>query len=198
MNYFRYSDVELEELKQKDGRLKELIEKTGRIERELSTDLYTGLVQSIISQQISSAASATICGRLERKISIISPETIAELGVEGLSSVGVSSKKISYILRITSEISDGKFRLDELDNMTDEEVTVALVSLPGVGVWTAEMLMIFSMNRMNVLSTKDLGIRRGLRVLYGIEVFDEGVVEKIKSRFSPYGSIASLYLWTVT
>lgn len=198
MNYFRYSDVELEELKQKDGRLKELIEKTGRIERELSTDLYTGLVQSIISQQISSAASATICGRLERKISIISPETIAELGVEGLSSVGVSPKKISYILRITSEISDGKFRLDELDNMTDEEVTAALVSLPGVGVWTAEMLMIFSMNRMNVLSTKDLGIRRGLRVLYGIEVFDEGVVEKIKSRFSPYGSIASLYLWTVT
>jgi len=198
MNYFSYSDAQLEELKQKDERLKELIEKTGRIERELSPDLYTGLVQSIISQQISSAASATICGRLERRISAISPENISGLGADGLSSVGVSSRKISYILRITDEITSGKFRLDECKGMTDEEVTAALVSLPGVGVWTAEMLMIFSMNRMNILSTKDLGIRRGLRALYGIEELDEAMIEKIKMQFSPYCSIASFYLWTVT
>jgi 3-methyladenine DNA glycosylase/8-oxoguanine DNA glycosylase len=197
MEIFQYSDEQLNALKKKDLRMRILIEKVGRIERERIPDLFVCLVQSIISQQISSVAAATIYRRLQKKAKSITPKNIGDLGVTGLASEGVSSRKASFILGIVSRIENGQFSPEKMSILPDEIVIEEMIKLPGVGVWTAEMVMIFSMNRMNILSGKDLGIQRGLKLLYGIDRMNDDIIADFRQKFSPLCSVASLYLWTV-
>ena len=107
-------------------------------------------------------------------------------------------KKARYIKEIGESVYGGALDLAAFSEMTDEEIIKRLSALPGIGVWTAEMLLIFSLQRRDVCSFGDLAIRRGMCNLYGLETLSKEQFTRYKKRYSPYGSIASLYLWELS
>lgn len=194
---FTYGTTEIEYLKSKDQRLKQVIEQIGWIEREVDDDLFSAIIHQIIGQQISMKAQATIWKRLQDQCQIIDPKTICACQKEDLRALGISPRKAEYILDFAHKVDQNKFDLQALWEMEDEQVIEQLTSLKGIGVWTAEMILLFSMQRKNVLSFQDYGIQKGLRMLHHHRQIDRKLFEKYKRRYSPYCSIASYYLWAI-
>ena len=195
--YFRYGTEAIEYLKRKDEKLGEVIDKIGHIERDVDTDLFSAVVHHIVGQQISTKAQATIWNRIKEKLGEVNAENIMNAGVEKLQSFGISFRKAGYIMDFSEKVQEGVFDLEEIWRKSDEEVIKELSALKGIGVWTAEMLLLFCMERPDVLSYDDLAIQRGLRMVYHHRKIDKKLFEKYKRRYSPYGSVASLYLWAV-
>lgn len=195
--YFQYGDKEIEYLKRSDKRLAKVIEKVGKIKRIVVPDLFAALIHSIVGQQISTKAHETIWGRMRQGLGEITPEVIDKMPLDSLQKFGITFKKAAYMKSAARKIIAGEFNIEALQTLSDEEVCVKLSELDGVGIWTAEMLMIFSMQRPDVLSYKDLAIIRGLRMVYHHRAIDKIKFERYKKRYSPYASIASLYLWEV-
>lgn len=198
MEIFKYGSTEIEYLKKKDKKLAEAIDRIGIIDREVTPDLFTALISSIVGQQISSKAADTIWSRLLNKLGSITPEKICSASPEEIQQCGITMKKASYIKGIAEAVITGDLKIDKLANLSDEEVCNRLIALNGIGVWTAEMLMIFSMQRPDILSYGDLAIRRGMMMLYHHKTLDKKRFERYRKRYSPYGSVASLYLWAIS
>lgn len=195
--YFSYGEKETTYLKSQDPILGQAIDEIGLIKREVIPDMFMALVKSIIGQQISTKAQITIWKRMEEKFAPITPENISALSIEELQTVGISTRKASYIKEIADAVINGNLNFSELEDMSDEEVCAYLTKIKGVGVWTAEMLMIFSMQRPDILSWGDLAIHRGLQMLYGHKEITPELFQKYKNTYSPYASVASLYLWKI-
>ena len=196
-NFFKYGIKEIEYLKSKDKKLAVAIDKIGTLQRSVITDLFCALVHSIIGQQISTKAHHTIWERLKDKLTTVKPSTIIALSDEELQSIGISFKKVGYIKNISQKILDKDFDIENLKTLNDTQVCEELVKLKGIGKWTAEMIMIFSMQRMDVLSYGDLAIVRGMRMLYHHRKISIEKFNKYKRRYSPYGSVASFYFWAI-
>lgn len=196
--YFQYGEEEIAYLKKKDKRLGEVIDQIGWITREVDPDLFSSVVHHIIGQQISTKAQATIWKRMRDHLGVVNADTIMNVGVNELQSFGISFRKAEYIMDFAEKVKDGSFDLDGVWNQSDEEAIKSLSSLQGIGVWTAEMILLFCMQRPNILSYGDLGILRGMRMVYHHRKIDRKLFEKYKRRFTPYGSIASLYFWSVS
>ena len=194
---FEYGDEEITFLAAKDKRLGAAMEQIGHIEREVTPDLFAALVKSIVGQQISTKAQRTIWGRMVSGIREITPESIAALPVEQLQSFGISFRKAEYIKNAADKILGGHLDIEALQHKADEEVCRELSALDGIGVWTAEMLMTFSMQRPDIISFGDLAIHRGLRMLYHHRKITRDLFDKYKRRYSPYATVASLYLWAI-
>jgi len=128
----------------------------------------------------------------------ITPETISSAATRDIQQCGMSMRKAGYIKGIADAVADGSLDLDGLHKLPDDEIIALLTGLNGVGIWTAEMILIFSMERPDVLSWGDLAIRRGMMRLYGKVSIDRAGFECYRKRYSPYGSVASLYLWEVS
>lgn len=195
--YFAYGERELSYLRQKDKRLSAVMDRIGHIDRAVDPDLFSSVVHHIIGQQISTKAQATIWQRIHDTLGSINAETILKAGVPALQALGMTFRKAEYITDFAEKIHTGAFRLDEVARMNDEDAIRALSSLKGIGVWTAEMILLFCMQRPDIFSYDDLAIRRGLRMVYHHREMDRERFEKYRRRFSPYGSVASLYLWAV-
>ena len=198
MEFFQYSQKETDYLKRKDKRLAEVIDRIGPVQREIIPDLFAGLVNSIVGQQISTKAFITIWNRIKDLFGTVTPESILARSAEELQKCGITMKKSVYIRNIAMDIISGKLNLDELYDLPDNEVCRRLSSLNGIGIWTAEMLMTFSMQRPDILSWDDLAIRRGIMMLYRHKKLDKNLFARYKKRYSPYGSVASLYLWEIS
>jgi DNA-3-methyladenine glycosylase II len=194
---FDYGDDEIRYLKDKDKILGQAIERIGIIRREVNPELFPALVQSIVGQQISSKAQITVWNRMQCEHGTISPETLAASTVDRLQKCGITFKKAGYILDIAKKVVDGSFDIAALNDMSDADVSAALTKLNGIGIWTAEMLMLFSLRRANILSFGDLAIHRGLRMLYHHQNISKTLFEKYRRRYSPCCSVASLYLWAI-
>ena len=195
--YFEYGEKEISYLKQKDKHLAEVIEKIGMIERMVDNDLFASVVQNIIGQQISTKAQATIWQRMNDILGSVNADTILNAGISKLQSLGMTFRKAEYITDFAQKVKDGSFDIKGVWQMTDEEAIKALSTLKGVGVWTAEMILLFCMQRPNILSFGDLAILRGMRMVYHHRKIDKKLFEKYRRRLSPYGSVASLYFWAV-
>ena len=195
--YFEYTEKEINYLKSKDKKLGEMIDKIGHIERTVDSDLFSSVVHHIVGQQISSKAQATIWNRFNEQLQVIDANHIVEYGVVNLQALGISFRKAEYITDFAKKVQTKEFDLDAVWNMTDEDVIKALSSLKGIGVWTAEMILLFCMQRPNIFSYNDLAIQRGLRILYHHKEIDKKRFERYRKRFSPYCSVASLYLWEI-
>ncbi|MDR1348214.1 MAG: DNA-3-methyladenine glycosylase [Prevotellaceae bacterium] len=195
--YFQYGEKEIAHLKKVDMKLAEVIDRVGMIQRPVIPDLFPALVHSIVGQQISTKAHQTVWERMSKELGEISPEIIDSLPLETLQQFGITFKKAAYIKSAARKIVTGEFDINALRSMSDEEVRLKLSELDGIGVWTAEMLMIFSMQRPNVLSYGDLAIQRGLRMLYHHREIDKATFNRYWKRYTPYASVASLYLWAV-
>lgn len=198
MQIFQYGQKEIEYLKRKDKKLGAAIDKIGMIKREITPDPFTALVSSIVSQQISKRAAHTVWNRLAKLLGDITPQSITQVHLSELQSCGMSQRKAGYIKGIAEAAISGKVDFKSLDTLTDDEIIKKLSSLRGVGVWTAEMLLIFSLNRPDVVSYKDLAICRGMMNLYGLKELSKEKFERYRKRYSPYGSVASLYLWELS
>lgn len=198
MQIFEYGQKEIEYLKSKDKKLGAAIDKIGMIKREITPDTFTALISSVVSQQISKKAAETVWNRLQELLQNITPESIFKADLLEIKGCGMSERKAGYIKGIAEAAMSGKVDFNTLYSLTDDEIIKKLSSLHGVGVWTAEMLLIFSLCRPDVVSYKDLAIRRGMMNLYGLKELPEEKFERYRKRYSPYGSIASLYLWALS
>ena len=198
MYIFEYGEKEIEHLKKRDKRLGAAIDKIGLIKREIIPEPFTALVSSIVGQQISGKAAKTVWSRLSLLLVGITPENIIEADISAIKSCGMSGKKAGYIKGIAWAAISGEVDFCKLNTLTDEEIIKKLSALHGVGVWTAEMLLIFSLCRPNVVSYKDLAICRGMINLYGLKELSKENFDKYRKRYSPYGSVASLYLWALS
>jgi len=198
MDIFRYTQDELTSLKKKDKKLASEIERIGMIERPVNRDVFAALIDGIVSQQISGKAAQTVYDKLVRLCGQITPELVRAVDAESVQKCGMTMGKAGYIKAAADAVCDGELDLAALPKMSDSEVIEHLTALPGIGVWTAEMLLIFSLGRKDVLSFGDLAIRRGICKLYGHKELTKERFERYKKRYSPYGSIASLYLWEIS
>ena len=195
--YFCYGEREVEYLKAKDERLREVIEKIGHVDRAVDTDLFSSVVHHIIGQQISTKAQATIWARMQAQFGEVNVQSISAADIDTLQSFGMTFRKAEDIKDFAEKVKTGEFALQEISRLPDKEAIQALASLKGIGVWTAEMILLFCLQRPNIFSFDDLAIQRGLRMVYHHRKIDRKLFEKYRRRFSPYCSVASLYLWAV-
>ena len=177
--------------------MKDVIETLGMIHREVDEDLFTSVIHHIVGQQISTKAQKTIYQRMKDGLGVIDEDTICEASDAYLQSFGLTFRKVSYMKDFALKVRNHEIDLDGLYEKSDEEVIEILQSLKGIGRWTAEMILLFCMQRKNVFAYDDLAIQRGLRMVYHHRKITKQLFEKYRRRFSPYCSIASLYLWAV-
>ena len=198
MQLFKYGKTEIDHLRGRDRKLGRAIDRIGMIERQVIPDLFEALVHSVVAQQISSKAAATVWGRLCGNLLDITPGKVASADIADIQQCGLSMRKARYIKGIGEAAASGELDLSGLRGMPDAQVIERLSSLPGIGVWTAEMLLIFSLCRPDVVSWGDLAIRRGMMSLYGLKELSRDQFERFRKRYTPCGSVASLYLWALS
>lgn len=198
MEIFKYGSREIEYLKSRDKKLAAAIDRIGIIERRIITDPFAAMISSTVGQQISSKAADTVWCRLLELLGAVTPQNIAAVDINEIQGCGMTLKKAGYIKGIAEAAISGQVDFSTLYTMTDQEIVEKLSALNGVGVWTAEMLLIFSLCRPDVVSYKDLAICRGMMRLYGHKELPRERFERYRKRYSPYGSVASLYLWALS
>lgn len=198
MHYFTYGQKETDHLTARDPILGEVIRSIGKINRPVTPDLFESLVSSIVSQQISKKAYSTVWGRVRERVGRITPENILKVDREELKACGLSYRKTDWIRTGAEMVISKELDLNRLPELTDQELIKELTRLPGIGAWTAEMLLIFSLQRPDVLSWGDLAIQRGIRRTYGMEKLTRQEFEVIRQRLSPFNSVASLYFWEMS
>ena len=198
MNYFKYGEEEIDYLKKKDEKLAIEIDKIGMVKRETNSDLFSALIESVIGQQISTKAAITVTNRFIELVDKITPENIEKVELEIIQECGMSLRKASYIKGIGHAAIKEEIDFKNLHKLSDDEVIKELTLLKGIGEWTAEMILIHSLERPDILSYKDLGIRRGIMRLHGLEELSKKEFEIYKKRYCPYGTVASIYLWEIS
>lgn len=176
----------------------DLAERLARRQEERPADAYGALLRSIIGQQVSTKAARTVHARVLDLFGgrTPSPEQLLAVSVEDLRGVGLSGRKVTYMRDLAQHVVDGELELDRLAELSDEEAIEEISAVRGLGRWTAEVFLMFHLERPDVLSGGDLGLRKAIQIEYGLEAMPtpEEVVE-IGARWSPYRSLASLYLW---
>jgi DNA-3-methyladenine glycosylase II len=184
-----------------------LIERIGEIDlktrlrrrsEEKPPDAYGALLRAIVGQQLSTKAARTIYLRACDLFggSTPSPEQLLEASEEDLRGCGLSGRKVEYVRDLAVHVLDGELELDRLGDLSDEEAIEEIVAVRGLGQWTAEMFLLFHLERPDVLSGGDLGIRKAVQVEYGLkEMPTPQRVLEIGEPWRPHRSLASLYLW---
>lgn len=196
--FFSYGEKELAHLRRADRKLAAVIDRIGMLRRRVILELFPAIVHSIAGQQISTKAHETVWGRLVAGLGTVSPETVLAQPEETLRGFGLSGRKVGFIRRIAAVFAAGELDPAALSALPDEAVVARLTQLPGIGTWSAEMLLLFCLQRPDVVSYGDLGIRRGMCRVYGKREIDRAFFARKRRRYSPCGSVASLYLWAVS
>jgi len=195
--YIFTSDHSVIDLGNQDPTLQKLINTIGDIEVETRPNFFESLIRSIIGQQISVQAADSIFQRLVKLTNNeLKAETLANMTTQELRSAGLSSPKINYIHDLTQHITTGKLNLVSLSQFDNQTVLKELTKVKGIGKWTAEMFLIFSLGRMDVLAIDDIGLQRGAKWLYQVEQSKrKDILIKKKPIWQPHLTLASFYLW---
>lgn len=196
--HFEYGAEEVGHLKKADPVLGAAIDRLGRVERTVIPDLFQALIYAVIGQQISAKAAQTVWCRLQERMGGITPVRIAGANEQDIQQCGMTLRKAGYIKAAANMVHEGSFDIEALKGLADSEVIKRLSSLKGIGIWTAEMLLLNSMERPDIVSRGDMAIIRGMMRLYGNPEITKEQFEEYKSRYSPYGSVASIYLWRLS
>ena len=189
----------LRHLRRADPVMKEVIRKVGPYALKPRRNRFHALVSSIISQQISGSAARSIRQRLLDHLggpNGLTAENLRRLSPEQLRTLGLSPQKASYLLDLAEPVAAGRLRLEKIARLSDELVIEELIAVRGIGVWTAQMFLMFSLGRLNVFPHDDLGVRTAIRNLYELEELpDKATSHRIAEPWRPYASIASWYCW---
>jgi len=167
--------------------------KTGR-----QNDIFCGLVEAIVSQQLSTRAAATIYGRIRELLpnGTPTPEALKQLSDEALRGAGLSRQKLGYMRDLSLKALDGTINTAGLQEMSDDAIVAELTKIKGIGRWTVEMLLIFRLTRADVFPAGDLGIVKAVQKAYNLrKTPDVKRLQAIAERWRPYRSVASWYLW---
>jgi DNA-3-methyladenine glycosylase II len=194
----------LSTLRDGDPVMARLIEEHGALVRrelkeERTGDAYGALLRSIVGQQLSTRAAATIYGRMLELFDghAPSPRQLLEVDPERIRSAGLSRPKIAYLRDLALHVEEGRLDLEHLPELPDEEVTAQLTDIKGLGQWTADMFLMFHLRRPDVLPVGDQGIRRAVKLQYRLRKLPEANrLEKIARPWRPYRTLACLYLWS--
>jgi len=198
----RYLDVKLAvKYLSRDNDLKTLIDHFGVITLKRRRNYFKSLLRSIIHQQLSSKAAGTIENRfleLYNASRYPSPEEVLKTPAEVIQNVGISRMKTEYIRGLAKVIVDRDIRLDKLTELSNDEVGTVLKQVRGIGQWTVDMFLIFSLNRPDVFPLNDLGIQKGLMLFLGrAKYLDRESMLSYSEKWKPYRTLVSLYLWKI-
>ena len=198
----RYLDVKLAvKYLSRDNDLKTLIDHFGVITLKRRRNYFKSLLRSIIHQQLSSKAAGTIENRfleLYNASRYPSPEEVLKTPAEVIQNVGISRMKTEYIRGLAKIIDDGDIRLEKLKELSNDEVGTVLKQVRGIGQWTVDMFLIFSLNRPDVFPLNDLGIQKGLMLFLGrAKYLDRESMLSYSEKWKPYRTLVSLYLWKI-
>jgi len=186
-------------LKQADPVMARIIGAVGPYKIVYREPDFTTLARSIVYQQVSGAAAATMLSRLTAAAGRggkLSPKKILELGVDGMRPCGISRQKASYLMNLSAHTRSRAIKFGRLAELSDEEVIGQLTQVKGIGVWTVQMFLMFALKRHDVLPTGDLGVRNAIRKAYALETPPPPKeMERIATPWRPYASVASWYLW---
>jgi DNA-3-methyladenine glycosylase II len=187
----------VDEIGKLDPTLGNLISQCGPIEIPLQEDYFVSIASAIVGQQLSNRVAEVLWSRLNSLAEDkISPEWILSMEDEALRCIGISYSKIKYLKSLSKALIEKTIELDRLDLLDDEEIIRQLTMVKGIGPWTAEMFLIFSMGRLDVFSVGDGGLQRAVKWLYRLEeIPSKEELLRISSQWKPYRTIAALYLW---
>jgi DNA-3-methyladenine glycosylase II len=190
--------IATDHLAQHDEIIASLIEQVGPCTMRFERNRFRMLVRSIIGQQLSAKAASTIRGRFETLVGSkrYPAKDVCALNTDQLRSVGLSSRKASYILTLAEGVASEQIKLNRLGRLSNDEVIGELTRIKGVGRWTAHMFLIFSLRRLDVLPYDDMGVRGAIRRFYDLDVVpDIEMMDHIAAPWRPYASVASWYCW---
>lgn len=195
-------------LQQVDPVMKGLIAQAGPFTLKPKRDRFGMLVRSIVSQQISTKAAKSIHARLMESLGSdplglrssgagkVTPLLLISRTPEELREVGLSGQKVSYLRDLAERTLDGRLRLDRIGRLSDDEAIEHLIQVKGIGRWTAQMFLMFSLGRLDVFPHDDFGVRSGIRNLYGLsDLPDKRLSQEIAAPWTPYRTVASWYCW---
>jgi DNA-3-methyladenine glycosylase II len=185
------------ELSKMDPVLSILMAQCGSIEIPLQEDYFVSLASAIVGQQLSNRVAEVLWERLVALADgVVTPEKLLSFEEDDLRRIGISYAKIKYLKSLAVSVEDGTLRLDELDLLDEDEILRQLTQVKGIGPWTAEMFMIFSLGRVDVFSAGDGGLQRAVKWLYHLDhVPSIEEMKQISRCWVPYRTIAALYLW---
>lgn len=181
-----------------DPIISRLIKQAGPFSLKLNRDRFGMLVRSILSQQISTKAAQSIRRKLDELIhpQTLSAEVIDKLSEDQLRSAGLSRQKVSYLKDLASHVLDQRLRLERIGRLSDEDAIAQLIQVKGIGRWTAQMFLIFSLGRLDVFPHDDLGVRSSIKALYDLdELPSKQESHAIAANWKPYSTVASWYCW---
>ena len=178
--------------------MKEIVRRVGPCTLKTRNDRFQMLVNSIVSQQISGAAARTILGRLLEAVEPqkVCPEVLLNYSVDELREIGISRQKAGYVIDLSEKVHGGQINLKAIARKGDDDVIRELIQVKGIGRWTAQMFLMFSLGRLDVFPVDDLGIQNAIKKAYQPRGrFDRKRMEKYALPWRPYTTIASWYLW---
>ena len=185
-------------IRNSDPVLGRVLERHGIIKFEVEGEPFESLVESILSQQLASPAATSIIRKV-RDIypnRSLTPDALFRTPSPKLRKAGVSPQKLSYLKDLSKRVAMGKIDLDALKYREDEEIIATLDEVKGIGPWTVQMLLIFTLGRPNVFPVDDLGVKKGVQQVYSLpEIPRRAEMDKLAERWHPYRTVASLYLW---
>jgi 3-methyladenine DNA glycosylase/8-oxoguanine DNA glycosylase len=192
-------EIALRHLSHADKRMEKLIDKFGPPNFNLMNNYYESLIRSIVYQQLSGKAASIIYERfLDLFVFDIYPEPkdILAVSIETLRSSGLSYQKVNYIRDLSEKWQEGTMNLTDIDSMTDEEISSELIKVKGIGQWTADMFLMFTLGRPDVFPFGDLGIQKGVMILTNMNRLPtQKEMERKTKKWQPYRTVATWYLW---
>jgi DNA-3-methyladenine glycosylase II len=182
----------------KDPKLAKVIKLVGKYQIRLTRNRYESIVEAIITQQLAGSAAKSISKRFRGlyKSRFPKPIDVIKTPDSKLRKTGLSGMKIKYIKDLSKKIESKELKLNTLSRLSDEEIVSQLTQVKGIGRWTAEMFLIFTLGRQDILPVGDLGLKKGIQLLHSMpELPKEEVMEKIAESWRPYRTVATWYLW---
>jgi DNA-3-methyladenine glycosylase II len=195
--YISIQDQRVQQLMNKDATLGSLIEDIGDIERDLRPDPLKSIIRSIVGQQISVKAAVAIFDRLTQKINNDwSAEAISGLMQEDMAEIGLSRPKQKYLFNLIEHINNNELEFSQFDKLSNEAIIKQLTAVKGIGKWTAEVFLIFTMQREDVVPIDDVGLQRAAKHLYNAsEKSGKSLLKECQSRWGAQATMGCLYLW---
>jgi DNA-3-methyladenine glycosylase II len=184
-------------LRERDEIIRGIIDKVGPCSLAPSKDYFGSLIRTIVSQQLSSKAAGTIFSRLLSELNDeVTPARVLKLSPSRFIRAGISKQKKSYIVELAKRFETGEISTATFRERDDEDLIKCLEEIRGIGRWSAEMFLIFCLNRLNILPLDDVGFKRAVRVNYGLRKSpSERTLKRIAEQWEPYRSVAVWYLW---
>lgn len=182
----------------RDPKFAKIISQVGEYNVKITKNRYQSLVEAIIAQQLSGSAAESILKKFKKlyKTKFPKPIDVIKTSDFKLRSAGLSKMKVSYIKDLSKKIEQNQLNMRNISTKSDEYVIEQLTSVRGVGRWTAEMFLIFSLGRLDVLPVGDLGLKKGIQLMYSFDDLpDERKIEQLAETWKPYRTVATWYLW---